>query len=332
MKQGGWVFISHSHEDIDAVRRIRNYLEKLGFEPLMFYLKCLSDENEIEELIKREIDEREWFIYADSQNARASRWVQTEREYIETLGDKKVFTVNLREDLESQLADLAHIARQMKVFISYSHRDTPLQRRIRKQLEDKDMLVLSDEDLRPSFCGGWGATTASAVAEASRDGFVLLLLTEGYVSSAAARREIELALAEGGKIIPVYVGKATLPPDLMDTLGQVVGVRIANEPTDAELGAVVARILRDVAFCRSAFKDTYGFRSATTVHLPELARIDEMTFFDCENLRCVYIPDSVIYIAKDTFADFPDILVKCSSHSYAASFCQRNGIRYELTE
>ena len=54
---------------------------------LMFYLKCLSDENEIEELIKREIDEREWFIYADSQNARASRWVQTEREYIETLGD-----------------------------------------------------------------------------------------------------------------------------------------------------------------------------------------------------------------------------------------------------
>ena len=73
--EGGWVFISHSHKDLGAVRKIRNHLEKLGFEPLMFYLKCLSDENEIEELIKREIDERDWFIYADSQSARASRWV-----------------------------------------------------------------------------------------------------------------------------------------------------------------------------------------------------------------------------------------------------------------
>jgi hypothetical protein len=30
--------------DIDLVRKIRNHLESLGLEPLMFYLKCLSDE------------------------------------------------------------------------------------------------------------------------------------------------------------------------------------------------------------------------------------------------------------------------------------------------
>lgn len=57
-KDGGWIFISHSHLDIDIVRKIRNKLEDRGFEPLMFFLKCLNDDNEIESLIKREINER----------------------------------------------------------------------------------------------------------------------------------------------------------------------------------------------------------------------------------------------------------------------------------
>ena len=70
--EGGWVFISHSHQDIAKVRYIRNRLEQRGFEPLLFFLKCLSDEDEIEGLIKREISEREWFIYADSDNSRNS--------------------------------------------------------------------------------------------------------------------------------------------------------------------------------------------------------------------------------------------------------------------
>ena len=82
VNNGGWVFISHSHQDIDKVRKVRNHLERLGFEPLMFYLKCLSDEDEIEELIKREIDEREWFIYADSPMARSSKWVRAELVYL----------------------------------------------------------------------------------------------------------------------------------------------------------------------------------------------------------------------------------------------------------
>ena len=123
MSNGGWIFISHSHQDISVVRKIRNQLEELGFEPLMFFLKCLSDDDEIETLIKREIDQREWFIYADSENARHSKWVTTEREYIETLEGKKIFTINLDDDLDKQLSEIKRISRQMKVFISYSHRD-----------------------------------------------------------------------------------------------------------------------------------------------------------------------------------------------------------------
>ena len=33
--KGGYIFISHSHDDIERVRIIRNELEKFGFEPYM---------------------------------------------------------------------------------------------------------------------------------------------------------------------------------------------------------------------------------------------------------------------------------------------------------
>ncbi len=330
--EGGWVFISHSHKDLRAVRKIRNHLEKLGFEPLMFYLKCLSDENEIEELIKREIDERDWFIYADSPSARSSHWVQTEREYIETLAGKNIFTIDLNGDLEGQLAALEHIARQMKVYVSYSHRDFALYRRIRQKLLEKDLLVLSDEDVcLPTE--SWAESAESAITDASHNGFVLLLLTEAFVSSAYAVHEMELALASGGKVIPVYVGgRVALPTGLMMLIGDEAGVSIAADPTDEELERVVSRIIQRVEFCRGDYKSTYGFRYAKTIHLPDIARIDKETLFECESLETLYIPDSVIYITVDAFADFPDVLVKCSKDSYAAAYCQRNSIRYELTE
>ena len=138
MAKGGWIFISHSHQDVALVRKIRNHLEKLGFEPLMFYLKCLSDENEIETLIKREIDEREWFIYADSPNARESKWVKTEREHIEKTVGKKIFVINLQSNIDEQLRQIEHIARQMKVFISYTRKDVNLFHALKEKLTQDD--------------------------------------------------------------------------------------------------------------------------------------------------------------------------------------------------
>ena len=96
--EGGDVFISHSHKDFEYVRLVRNSLEEDGFSPLCFYLKCLSDEEEIVDLIKREIDVRSIFIYVDSENARKSRWVQMEREYIQRNGRIVNRVINVDED------------------------------------------------------------------------------------------------------------------------------------------------------------------------------------------------------------------------------------------
>lgn len=81
-----WVFLSHSNKDFDKLVDVRNKLEKRGYRPLLFFLKCLEDENEISDLIKREIDARERFILCDSRNAQESEWVQKEVAYIRSTG------------------------------------------------------------------------------------------------------------------------------------------------------------------------------------------------------------------------------------------------------
>lgn len=65
-----WVFLSHSNKDYDKVRVVRNLLEDQKFRPIMFFLCCLEDNEEINDLIKREIDSRTRFILCDSENAR----------------------------------------------------------------------------------------------------------------------------------------------------------------------------------------------------------------------------------------------------------------------
>ena len=86
-----WVFISHSNKDFFKVRLIRNALENKGFMPILFYLKSISDDDEICDLIKREIDARSRFILCDSINSQQSRYVQTEIQYI--YSKKRMFEI-----------------------------------------------------------------------------------------------------------------------------------------------------------------------------------------------------------------------------------------------
>lgn len=80
-----WVFVSHSNKDYEKITYIRNKLEALHYRPLLFYLKCLEEDAEIFELIKREINARDRFILCQSKNTDQSVWVQKEIEYIKSL-------------------------------------------------------------------------------------------------------------------------------------------------------------------------------------------------------------------------------------------------------
>lgn len=89
-----WVFLSHSTKDFHAVRYLRNILEDEGLYPLMLFLKCMNDEDELDSLIKREIESRTDFILCDSENAKASKWVQKEVQFIKAL-DRNYEVINV---------------------------------------------------------------------------------------------------------------------------------------------------------------------------------------------------------------------------------------------
>lgn len=80
-----WVFVSHSNIDFAKIIKLRNKLEDRQYRPLLFFLKCLEDDQEIFELIKREIKARDRFLLCDSMNSKKSEWVQKEIEYIMSL-------------------------------------------------------------------------------------------------------------------------------------------------------------------------------------------------------------------------------------------------------
>ncbi len=50
-----WIFVSHSHKDLNAVHRVRDEFERLHANPLLFFLMCLKENEEVSSLIKREI-------------------------------------------------------------------------------------------------------------------------------------------------------------------------------------------------------------------------------------------------------------------------------------
>ena len=85
------VFLSHSSKDLEKVRQIRDMLETLDFDPLLFNLKCLDDDNEfLDRFIKEEIEARDIFIYCKSVNSEKSVWVQKELEYIKSYPTKRL--------------------------------------------------------------------------------------------------------------------------------------------------------------------------------------------------------------------------------------------------
>lgn len=246
MKDGGWTFISHSHKDIDKVRLIRNELEKRGFEPLIFYLKCLSDNDEIEDLIKREINERTWFIYVESENSKNSKWVQTERDYIKSLKDKKVFTIDISKDINEQLSQIELITRQMKVFISYSSKDLMIYNKIKSRLLQKDMLILSDLD---SISVNVFETMNNAIIESCRDGFVLLILSKNSIKSKWVEYEIGEAMDNNGKLIIINVGGVDFKEsNLYYSLKCYRIINVSEDITESELDEIINVIMRNVMF------------------------------------------------------------------------------------
>lgn len=241
----GYIFLSHSHADIEKVRKIRNKLEEDGFEPLCFYLKCLSEDDEIEELIKREIDAREWFVFVNSENSRKSRWVNMEREYISSSNNKKILTVDL--DNPESISDVIDtISHKLRIYIAYSHKDYEIHKVVKDKLVEKDFLVYSDDGINVGF--NWAEEITDAIIKASSEGCVIALITENSVESGFLIDEINLAISMMGRIIPIYVGNPSISARLSLQLGTCQCFRLPENPTEDEISKVIEQISSGIVY------------------------------------------------------------------------------------
>jgi len=238
-----WVFVSHSNKDIDAVRLVRDELERSGHHPLLFFLKCINDNDELDQLITREIEARNFFLYCDSSEARASKWVQRELDFIRALPNRVWRTVDLGSDPLAQVRAIRELSRRATIFLSYARTDWPLVAPIHDALVAAEYRVWTDV---PSLQPGASIVDelTAAITQAIDDGFVLLFLTPSSLSSEWCRHEARAALElaathpRGGiAIVPIVLGStadvvATLPRPLQEL--QFLDLSQSSPPDAAE--------------------------------------------------------------------------------------------------
>lgn len=136
--QKSWIFVSHSNRDLEAVRRIRNEIEDRGGQPLLFFLKCLSDGDELDDLLKREIEARRYFLLCDSEHAASSKWVKEEVDYVTSLSGKRVENIDLRWNWNDQVEGVQRLLKQATLFPVYAQQDRPIVEALLRELGEHD--------------------------------------------------------------------------------------------------------------------------------------------------------------------------------------------------
>lgn len=119
------IFLCHSSQDIEKVRKIRDILEYLECEPIVFFLKCLDDDDaNLEEFLKKEIEARNIFLYCKSSNAENSKWVQKELEFIQAYDKARCYELDIENNFSlniiSFLSALSEILRHNRIVVSYT--------------------------------------------------------------------------------------------------------------------------------------------------------------------------------------------------------------------
>ena len=245
MLHGGcWIFLSHASKDIELVRRVRNEFEKYGQNPLAFHLRCLDEEyprkeEELWDLIYREIDAREWFVYCKSPRSENSDNVLRERQYIEQSGKNKIWMLDMTESWDAIATKIHKICADLEVFISYTHQDRQVAEVLQRVLIDKDYSIWTPYD-NLNIGDDWVVQIGNAINRCAEQGFYVLIVSEDSLKSQFVEKELEYATNQGAWIVPIVIGDVVLPKWLENWLGQYF--RVPKKPSKTDFEKVMAMI------------------------------------------------------------------------------------------
>lgn len=240
------IFLAHSHKDEEKVRKIRNVLEILECEPLIFFLKCLDDNNvELEDFIKREIEARNVFIYCKSDNAEKSEWVKKELEYIRSFDKSRLYEIDVEKDFKEGLIDLikriAEIIRSNRIFISCSNADRSVRTVLTEYLKERDLQIFEFEKEIRGFCD-YAEEVDKEISRISKEGVFVYLCSQNSLNSPAVKFELEKAVGYGAKIVPVMIkgtdASGKTPPQISDKQW----IPIDGDPTPEQLKTIYCAV------------------------------------------------------------------------------------------
>ena len=223
-----WVFLSHSNKDYEKVRQVRNLLEEQSLRPLMFFLHCLNDDDEIDSLIKREIDCRTRFILCDSENARKSHWVQKEVEYIKSQ-NRICETIDLTKDMDEILSDLQDFINKTRIFISYNREEFQLASMVYERLSQYDFSVYIDRawDFSSSYHQNYkDALDFLEDSVVKTNGYVIAIMNERILNpDSCSRYELTKAIRDNRN-------QVKRPPNIIPFVTQESLVSLISNDTE----------------------------------------------------------------------------------------------------
>lgn len=214
-KANGWVFLSHSSNDYEDVKVIRNYLEENGFSAIMFYLKSLDDDSRkhlIEPLLQWEIEERNIFVSCNSESAQKSKWFLWEKSLAKSLPNKiyrEIDMDRLKYERCTQLSKLDSLIKQATLFFLYSHKDNDKVNEVYDYLESIGFRTF--KDTRNIKVGdNFEEKINKAITSTINKGAVLIFLSKNAIKSKWFWKEKSMALNQNAFIIPILLDKTPL--------------------------------------------------------------------------------------------------------------------------
>lgn len=279
-----WVFLSHSNKDYEKVRMVRDMLEDQSFRPLMFFLKCLNDEEEIDSLIKREIDCRTRFIYCKSVNAEKSRWVQEEVKYI--MSKDRVFEIiDMDQPIETIRKKLEEIKRRATLFISYQSNDFALAKRVHERLNKYDLNVWFD-DYSLKVGDDFEREIRHSLMNAINYGYVLVILNERILERDIwQRHELllldHLSLDSFEFVIPVVrddalMDKIKKDPGLARIFSNLECIVVDSENETQQCDSIVNAVLKKVFPPGAIWAHAHSFLHGTNNNKKDIVEAEKL--------------------------------------------------------